>query len=247
MHVQLARRRIDKAFQKVGRFRPSGSAIGVHRVGVGEDALDQDMDRRSRIDAGQHRGAGIGRDVGAEVGEIRPQVRHGRNPHRQELAVGIQRQIGMGDVVAAMVVAEEGFAPVGGPLDRPVQLAGGEQRQDVFRVHEDLHAEAAADIGRQHMELLFRLVEDLGGELGLEAVNALAGDVEHIAVGIVDRGEAGPAFHRRRRDPVVDQIDADHLGGLGEAGLGRLLVALFPLEAEIAGRFLPHLRGVGSE
>ena len=95
------------------------------------------------------------------------------------------------------------------------------------------------------MELLFRLVEDLGSELGLKAVNALAGDVKHIAAGIVDRGEAGPAFHRRRGDPVVDQVDADHLGGLGEAGLGRRLIALFPLETEVAGRFLPHLRGVG--
>ena len=146
-----------------------------------------------------------------------------------------------------MVVAEEGLAPVGGPLDRPVQLARGEHRQDVFRIHEDLHAEAAADIGRQDVELLFRLVEDLGGELGPHAVDALARHVEDVAVLVVDGGEAGPAFHRRRGDPVVDQVDADDLGGLGEAGLGRRLVTLFPEEAEVTGSLFPHLRGVGCQ
>ena len=44
--TEAARGEIDQPLERIGRLRPAGAAIGVDRHGVGEDALDRDMDRR---------------------------------------------------------------------------------------------------------------------------------------------------------------------------------------------------------
>ena len=49
----------------------------------------------------------------------------GVDPKAEELAVLVERQLGMGDVVAAMGVGQEGFAALGRPFDRPAELARG--------------------------------------------------------------------------------------------------------------------------
>ena len=45
------------------------------------------------------------------------------HPQRQDLAVLVERQLGVGDVVAAVRVGQEGLGAVGGPLHRPADLA----------------------------------------------------------------------------------------------------------------------------
>ena len=59
----------------------------------------------------------------------------------------------MGDVVAAVRVGHEGFGALGGPLDRPADLAGGPGDDRLLGIVEDLGAEAAADIGRDDAQL----------------------------------------------------------------------------------------------
>ena len=44
---------------------------------------------------------------------------------RQDLAVLVERKLGMGDVVAAMRVGQEDFRTIRRPLHRPAQLARG--------------------------------------------------------------------------------------------------------------------------
>ena len=58
-----------------------------------------------------------------------------------------------GDVVAAMRVGQERLAALAGPLHRAAQLARGVAGQRVLGVEEQLHAEAAADIGGDDAEL----------------------------------------------------------------------------------------------
>src|SRR3546814_1191273 len=60
----------------------------------------------------------IGRHAGPEGREIGAHIRLGRDLEREELAVLVERQLGVGDVIAAMRVGHEGFAALRRPLDR---------------------------------------------------------------------------------------------------------------------------------
>ena len=78
-----------------------------------------------------------------------------RDPQRQELAVLVERQLGMGHVVAAMRVGDEALGALGRPLDRPADLAPTAQvTMRLLGIVEDLGAEAAADIGRDDAQLV---------------------------------------------------------------------------------------------
>src|SRR5690606_8905309 len=79
---------------------------------------------------------------------------------------------------------DEVLAPVLGPLDLPAEEPGGPRHQDLLRprVH-DLDAEAAADVGRDHLDVGQGQVErggdghaDAGGGLGA-GVDAQVGAV----------------------------------------------------------------------
>src|SRR3546814_10282904 len=70
----------------------------------------------------------------------------------------------MGDMVAAMGVGQEGLGAVRGPFNRLSQLAGGPETDRFFRIVENLRAEAAADIGGNDADLVFRQAEDEGAE-----------------------------------------------------------------------------------
>ena len=117
--------RIDQALQKDRRLRPAGAAIGVHRHGVGEDADHVGVDRLEAIDARQHLGARHGRDHRREGGIIGAHVGDVAGAQRQEPAILVQRQLDIGDVVAALRVAQERLAALTGPLHRAAELARG--------------------------------------------------------------------------------------------------------------------------
>ena len=116
----VACRDVDQAFEHEGRFRPPGAAIGIDRHGVGEDDLHFAVDRRRGVDAGEQRAVEIGRDIGAEGRDVAADVGDGVDAQAEELAVFVERQFGLGDVVAALRIGDEPFAA----LARPILLAG---------------------------------------------------------------------------------------------------------------------------
>ena len=71
-----------------------------------------------------------------------------------DLAVGVQRELGMGDVIAAVRVGEEKLGPFGRPFDRTIDLLRRPGADGLIRIDEDLGAEPAADVGRDHAELV---------------------------------------------------------------------------------------------
>ncbi len=151
----------------------------------------------------------------------------------------------VGDVVAAHRVGEEALAALGRPLDRPAQRPGGERRHRVLRIEERLHAEPAADVGRDHPHLL-GLQAEIGREHVAMAPAALgAGLHGELARGRVPLGDAGARLHGVADDPVVDELQLDHLGRLGERRLDGRLVAIVPVEGEVARCFGVHLGGTG--
>ena len=75
---------------------------------------------------------------------------------REDLAARVERQFGVRDVVAAVRVRKEGLGPLRRPFDRPVDLLGRPDADRLLIVDEDLGPEAAADVGRDDAQLVFR-------------------------------------------------------------------------------------------
>ncbi len=73
-----------------------------------------------------------------------------------DLAVGVERQFGVGHVIAAVRVGQERFRPLGRPFDRPVDLLRRPGANGLLGVNENLGAEAAADVGRDDAQLVSR-------------------------------------------------------------------------------------------
>ena len=90
----------------------------------------------------------------------------------------------MGDVVAAMRVGEEGLGAVAGPFHRAPDLLGGPDADRLLGIDEDLGAEAAADIGRDHAQLVLRRDADEGRQHQPRHMRVLAGGVERVSCSV---------------------------------------------------------------
>ena len=152
----------------------------------------------------------------------------------------------MRGVVAAVRVGEEGFGAVAGPLHRAADLARGPQAHDLLGVDEDLGAEAAADVRRDHAQLVLGRQADEGGQHQARHVRVLAGGVEREAVlpGVVV-ADGGARLDGVGDQPVVDEIDLGDVLGVGEGGIDGGLVAEVPLVDGVVGRLGVDLRLAG--
>ena len=147
------------------------------------------------------------------------------------------RELGMADMVAAVRVGQERLAAVAGPLHGPAaDLLRGPGDDAFLVVDEDLRAEAAADVGRHHAQLVLGRHADEGRHDQAMHVRVLAGDVagEGVRAGVVV-ADRRARLHRVRHQPVVDEIDPGDVRRLGERGVRRGLVAELPVEDQVVG------------
>ncbi len=142
-----------------------------------------------------------------------------------------------------MRVGDETLGAIGGPLHRPAYLARGPQADDLLRIDEDLGAEAAADIGRDHPQLVLGRDADEGGDHQPRHMRVLRGVPQREMIG------AAVIFGQRRarldgvgRQTVVDEIDLGDVLGGGEGGVDRLGVAERPFIDRVVGRHRVDLR-----
>ena len=179
--AHLAGRDIDDALDHEGRFGPAGAAIGIDRHGVGEHHLDVAVDRGRGVDAAEQRPIEIGRDVRPEGREIAAHIGERLDAERQELAVFVERQLGLGDVIAAVAIGDVAFRAARDPFDRPLDPLGGPGDDGLFAVVELLDAEAAADIGRDHAQLVLRDVQHQRAHQEAHDMRKLAGGPQRVA------------------------------------------------------------------
>ena len=202
--------------RNVASGRP-GAAIGVDRHGVGEHRLGLDVDRRGRVGAGEQGPVEIGRDAGREGRQIGAHIGDRRDLERQELGIGVERQLDMGDVVAAMRVRHEALRALGGPFDRAAHLAGGPGHDRLFGVMVDLRAEAAADIGRDDTQFRLRDVQHKGAHQEADHMRVLARRVERVFAGrAVELADRGARLHRIGDEAVVGEVELDDPRRLGD-------------------------------
>ncbi len=240
---QLARRRLEQALHDVRCLGPAGAAIGVDRRGVGDDAVDEVVDRRDAVHPAEDAPAGNRLDRRAELRLIGAEVAPRLDLQRGDQPVGVEADGAVADHRPAVGVGLEGVAPLAGPLDRPAEVARGVQHQPVFGIEEGLHAEAAADVAGADAHLPRLDAHDAGQHL-LRAGDALPAEVEGEAVALVPMADRGANLHRRRRDAVLDDAQPRDVGGGGEAGGGLVGVAQREGEQVVRRRVGPDLRCV---
>ena len=107
INTQFMRGLVHQPFQLVGCLRSPGTAIGVNRHGVGEHRFDVHIDQRRAIVAGHQRAMQPRRHRRCEGGQIGTHVGIGIRADRGKVVVRIQRQLNLGDVIAAMGVRHE--------------------------------------------------------------------------------------------------------------------------------------------
>ena len=194
------------------------------------------MDRRRRVVPGEQGAIAPGRNRRREAAEIGPEIGQRRDSHGQELAVLVQGELRLGEVVARLIVGEEDLAAIGRPLDGTAQPRGEPQNQRLLVVERALGAEAAADIGRHHAQLVLGKLQDESGDEQPVHMRRLARGVKRVvARGAVMLADGGARLHRVGDQPVVYEVEARHMVGARESGVDRRLVAQMPVEAEIAG------------
>ena len=133
IHLHVARGLLDDALDHVGRLGPPGAAVGVDRRGVGEYRLDLAVDRRRPVLAGQQGRVQDRRHRRSECRQIGAHVGDGVDAQREELALRVQRHLGLGDVVAPVRIGQECLAALGRPLDRPADALGGPDQRASLR------------------------------------------------------------------------------------------------------------------
>ena len=124
------------------------------------------------------------------------------------------------------------------PLHRTADLLGRPEAHGLLGIDEDLRAEAAADVGRDHAQLVLGRDADEGRQHEPRDVRVLARGVEREAVRARSRSRRSPraarsAFGIRRlltRSSLVTCLAP------GRRRVGRRLVAEVPVEDRVVGR-----------
>ncbi len=160
-----------------------------------------------------------------------------------DLAVAVERHLRLGDVVAAVGVGDETFRALAGPFHRPVEFSSRPQTDHLFRIDEDLRAEAAADVGGDDAQFVLGRHADEGGddEAGDMRVLRRVPERQMAACGIVF-GQRRARLHGVRHQPVIDEFELCDVLGVLEGRLGRGRVANVPVVDRIVRRAVVNER-----
>ena len=154
--LHLRGRLVHQAFEQVDRFGPAGAAIGADEVGIGHHRRAPQVQCRHVIDAGDHLRADRDHDDRAGTAGMRADIADDFHAQAENLAVGIEGQFGLVDLVAAVIAGQELLAAAGAPVHRALELARRPGADHVFRIQLGLHAETTADIADDDAHLFLR-------------------------------------------------------------------------------------------
>ena len=139
----------------------------------------------------------------------------------------IQRQLRLAEMVATMCIRLERLRAFSGPLHRPTADAlRCPKARDLFGIDEDLRAEPAADVWRNHPELVFRGNADKSRDHEPRHVRILTCRVKReVFITRLERADRGARLYGVRHQPIVDEVHPRHVLGALECLVGRRLFA----------------------
>ena len=182
-----------------------GAAIGADGRRVRDRNAIRRVERRDLVDA-RH---AVGRIAYVPLRarrEVRAQVDDPVDAHRQELPVLVERELAVGDHVAAVRVGQQAFRARASPLHRRAERFRGDHERRVFRIGARALAEAAADVAHLEDELLrrhLRVVRELRAQRG-DALHRGVDPVRFRRRVVGD--EARPRLHGIRRHARRDRL-----------------------------------------
>ena len=237
--AEFARAPVDEALEDIGRFRTACATIGVDRDRVRIDASHPRMQRVDLVGPVRHRDAQPRHELSV-LREIGAQVRDDVDPERQKTALGVERHLGGGHVVAPLRVADKMFGPVGLPPNRLAKPARGFENQGIFPIEKDSRAEAAADVVGQDPQVCRRDLQHLCKNVA-KRVHALAAEMQRQSAACgVERPHRSTRLHVVRDDARIDDLYLHRMRGLREDLVGFRLVADMRVEGDVA-------RGAGKD
>ena len=200
------------------------------------------------VEPGDGLRVGIARNARREVRQIGAERRDGVDFEREDPAGLIEGHARLGMVVARLRIRHQRLGPGRGPLDRALQQhRGPDHGRDLDR-EMGFQPEPAADIRRDHPELVLGHEERVFGEPAPQIMGRLAGrpqrDVPSRAVAF---GEIGAGLQRGSGDAVGVERHRDHVMRPGEGRRRRLAVAALDLEDQVGAELLVQDRRVGIE
>ena len=234
--AQLPAATADQSLKQIGGLRPTGTAVGVHRRGVGKPGVHFHINLRAGVLACQQRGVQNRRHRRGEGGQIGTQIGVGVHAHGQELAVLVHRHFSVADVVAAMGVGQKGLGALAGPFDAAVDLLGRPGQRHVFGIQVNFGAKTAAHIGGDHAHLVLGQAQHKGRHQQALDVRVLVGHVEHVLFsGPAVAANGGARLHGVGHQAVVDEVELGDVGRIGKRSVHLALVAQGPFVAVVVG------------
>src|SRR5579875_373119 len=205
------------------------------------------MRRRNEISPDERRQAGegrnqvaVGRDIGADV------VDH-VDTQAEKFASGVQRELGFGDAVAAVLVSEQRFAALALPLHRTAELARGIEHQAMLRVLPAFGAESAADVAGDHPNAMFRDAE-YARQHAAHAMRILhVGIKRESALVRFEDADRAARLHELGMDARDHIAPLDAMGRCRESDIDRGTASDLPYVRDVVGIFLPDARRTGFE
>src|SRR6185437_7458528 len=177
VHTKLGGRNVNHPFNDKSRLRSSIAAVGTHRIRVGKHRRYVDMDRRGSINTCKC--AGVEHEGRHRMLQISADGGNGPHTEGKKLPLAIQRQFGLGDIVACLCVAQKGFRAGRYPLHRTADEFGGEQDERRFVKDRRLHSEASAGVSRDDADFTFRHLQQ-ACEFGTCRVGALDRRIDRV-------------------------------------------------------------------
>ena len=242
VETQFARGAVEQALHGEHALRLAGAADRGDRDLVGDGGADRHAEGRHHVGK-RHGGDGALRHVDAAGGPGAVIV-HQLAADAQNATVRVGGELDVPVLVAFLGGGGEVFEAVLDPFDGTAEVPGGEGHHRLLRVEDQLGAEAAADIGRDHAELRLAEAEHVA-EQALGGVRGLGGGPDGQPVlRRVGRGDDAAAFHRVAAAAVDPELFAEAVRGGGEGGVDR---AVFHghLGDEVGGRVAVGARGAG--
>src|SRR5205085_1354593 len=158
--AEVARRHVEQPLAEEISLEAAGAAIRADRRLVREMRVRLDVDIRHAIRPGEElrdvarRNGAVGAEIGADIDPDLAAQGH-------DVPVALAEDLELRLHLARMVRRHQVLAPVLGPFHRPPEAPRGEWNQEIFRIELAAHAEAAADVGLEHVDALFGQVHVL--------------------------------------------------------------------------------------
>ena len=232
IHPELLRHDVHGTLDGVRGFgHAERAAIGhAARRLVGIDAVDRDV-RGGEVVGPRDDAEQPGRPLGGVgAGVERAVVGDGVAAQRRHLAV-----LGAGDFRLHVEVARERrgrqvLDAVLDPFHRPPGHDRRDDRADVAGIGADLVAEAAADVGRDDVDLVLGDLRDQRADRADDVRRLERAPERELALDLVEGGDALAGLERAGVHARIDDQLLDGDVGLREGGVGRGLVAGLPVE-----------------